>query len=164
MASNHEHHSTNPSVSVTRGIFDDDSDERYYVSLKEPRRILSREEIEGLSHREKRRLQRVDPDRPWLVDGAQDKSGGDEELYALRQLVYVRDNFTCQSCGEQFIPQAVLDDEDFSYDGRHNVRGLTLGHVIQKCQDGERTPENIKAQCSPCNHDLGDEVWTEFIN
>lgn len=102
-----------------------------------------------------------DPNRPWLVNP---NSPGKRhtERSILRGIVYNRDNFTCQQCGKKFVPQDVLDDPEFSYDGLHNIRGLSMGHIIPRSRGGRFNEENIKAQCDKCNNALGDQLWTVF--
>ena len=149
---------------VERSLFDDDSD-LYYMLPSRPGKVYTSRDLVDLSSQERRRLQRLDPARPWLVDGAMPRRHDLNPLAALRRDVYIRDRFTCQNkgCGRQFISEATLAREDFVYDGLHNVRGLTLGHIIPKSQGGPYSMENIKAQCQPCNNRLGDNVWTEFL-
>lgn len=48
--------------------------------------------------------------------------------------IYMRDHFTCQYCGEQFV------SED-----------LTFDHVIPRSQNGKTCWENIVASCVLCN-------------
>lgn len=154
-------------MTVNRGIFDDpgEGDVHIYVLPDRPGQVYTSLEVETLTHLERRRLQRQDPERPWLLDGAMPRQPDHNPLAELRRDVYIRDRFTCQTkgCGEQFISEAILARADFSYDGLHNVVGLTLGHIVPKSKGGEYSHENIKAQCKPCNNRLGDRVWTEFI-
>lgn len=119
-----------------------------------PARVLSRLD---------RRLREAtlhDPSRPWLVTGLSNRRR--DARTELRCLVYNRDNFRCQSCGRRFVSVKTLARDDFDYDGLHNIRGLTMGHIIPASKGGRWEPDNIKAQCERCNARLGDKVWTEF--
>jgi hypothetical protein len=149
---------------VERRMFDDESD-LYYVLPNQPGKVYTSRDLSELSSVERRRLQRLDPSRPWLVDGAMPRQAGVNPIVELRRDVYIRDRFTCQDrdCGRQFISEKTLARDDFCYDGLHNVRGLTLGHVIPKSKGGGYTLDNIKAQCQQCNNRLGDNVWTNFF-
>lgn len=151
-------------MTVERGMFDDQTD-LYYMLPDRPGKVYTSRDLHELSSLERKRLQRLDPARPWLVDGAMPRQAGLNPLVELRREVYIRDHFTCQNkgCGRQFISESTLAREDFSYDGLHNVRGLTLGHIVPKSQGGPYSLDNIKAQCQPCNNRLGDKVWTEFL-
>jgi len=51
-----------------------------------------------------------------------------------RENVYIRDNFTCQYCGERFS-------------GKH----LTLDHVIPASKRGPKSWTNVVAACRTCN-------------
>jgi len=51
-----------------------------------------------------------------------------------RANIYVRDDYTCQYCAQQFDPE-----------------GLTFDHVIPVAQGGRRSWENIVTACQPCN-------------
>lgn len=53
-----------------------------------------------------------------------------------RKNVYLRDNFTCQYCGEQHL------------DYMHH---LTLDHVVPKAKGGKTNWTNIVAACMACN-------------
>ena len=68
-----------------------------------------------------------------------------------RKNVYLRDNYTCQYCGQQFKP-----DE------------LTFDHVIPKCKGGQTNWENIVTACKTCNGRKGgktlDEAHMTLIN
>jgi 5-methylcytosine-specific restriction endonuclease McrA len=55
-----------------------------------------------------------------------------------RYNVYVRDDFTCQYCGNSF-----------------ETRQLTFDHVIPRAHGGKSTWQNVVAACSPCNHRKG---------
>lgn len=72
--------------------------------------------------------------------------------YSIRREVFIRDNFQCQSCGEQFeVPEY--------YNGGRDIPGLTLGHVIPKMLGGKFIPINLRAQCVPCQERLGNRIW-----
>lgn len=51
-----------------------------------------------------------------------------------RENVYIRDNHTCQYCGDQFP-----------------ARNLTLDHVIPASLNGKKSWTNVVAACRPCN-------------
>ncbi|MEN8756716.1 MAG: HNH endonuclease signature motif containing protein [Akkermansiaceae bacterium] len=61
----------------------------------------------------------------------------------LRALVLDRNGFTCQMCG-------AVAGESHPYDPNRKTR-LHLGHIVDKSQGGEDTPENLRALCSVCN-------------
>lgn len=48
--------------------------------------------------------------------------------------VFLRDEFTCQYCGDQ-----------------HPQEGLTFEHVVPRCKGGRTTWDNISAACVSCN-------------
>lgn len=60
-----------------------------------------------------------------------------------RKNVYLRDNFTCQYCGEQHL------------DYMHH---LTLDHVVPKAKGGKTNWTNIVAACMACNSKKADHV------
>lgn len=51
-----------------------------------------------------------------------------------RENVYIRDNFTCQYCGEKFSP-----------------KHLTLDHIVPASKDGPKSWTNVVAACRSCN-------------
>lgn len=51
-----------------------------------------------------------------------------------RENVYIRDNFTCQYCGEQ-----------------HSSRALTLDHVVPASKKGPTSWTNVVTACRDCN-------------
>src|SRR5262245_49831336 len=55
-------------------------------------------------------------------------------LRLSRRNVYLRDDFTCQYCGE-----------------RKPSRDLNLDHVTPRSQGGKATWENLVTSCRPCN-------------
>ena len=61
----------------------------------------------------------------------------------LRALVLDRNGFTCQMCG-------AVAGESHPYDETRKTR-LHLGHIIDKSDGGQDTPENLRALCSVCN-------------
>jgi hypothetical protein len=67
-----------------------------------------------------------------------------ERRAELRSIVYPRDGFTCQGCGDVF-------EHPWPYDGVRNVEGLTLGHLIPYRMGGPYLPCNLRAECVPCN-------------
>lgn len=150
---------------VNRSIFDDpgEGDVFHYTHPEIPGRVFTSNDLDELTSAERRRLQRQDPKRPWLVDGAMPRQVNQNPLADLRRDVYIRDRFRCQGCGRQFVSDETLARDDFEYDGLHNIHGLTLGHIIPKSKQGPYSMENIKAQCKPCNNRLGDKVWADFI-
>ncbi|MGE3770525.1 MAG: HNH endonuclease [Bdellovibrionales bacterium] len=58
--------------------------------------------------------------------------------------VMLRDNFTCQYCGDD-------DPKD----------PLTFDHIIPRCKGGRTTWENIVTACQPCNQKKGDHLLTD---
>lgn len=95
-----------------------------------------------------------------------------EERCRVRAVVYARDDFTCQECGQEF-------DHPDDYDGLRNIDGLTLGHLVDYRWGGPFIEENLQAECRECNlgsahmtpkgsptrtreTGRGDGVWGEF--
>lgn len=62
-----------------------------------------------------------------------------------RQNVFLRDNYTCQYCGE-----------------RHSYQELTFDHVIPQCLGGKTTWTNIVTCCRLCNGQKGSKLPSEF--
>jgi 5-methylcytosine-specific restriction endonuclease McrA len=58
-----------------------------------------------------------------------------------RENVYLRDNFTCQYCGEQFSPKE-----------------LTLDHVVPASKLGRKDWTNMVTACRSCNHRKGNRT------
>lgn len=58
-----------------------------------------------------------------------------DKLNFSRKNVYLRDNCTCQYCGNQFSPDK-----------------LTYDHVTPRSRGGKTTWTNIVTACLPCNH------------
>jgi 5-methylcytosine-specific restriction endonuclease McrA len=58
-----------------------------------------------------------------------------------RTNVYLRDNFTCQLCGEKDLPPSQL----------------TLDHVVPRKHGGKTNWKNIVTACRKCNHAKGDD-------
>ena len=58
-----------------------------------------------------------------------------------RENVYIRDNFTCQYCGEQPSPKT-----------------LTLDHVIPASKQGPKTWTNVVTACRECNQRKGNRT------
>ncbi len=65
-------------------------------------------------------------------------------LAPSRNSVLLRDNFTCQYCGDA--------------PGRG---GLTLDHVLPRSRGGQTSWENVVAACRPCNMRKGDRTPEE---
>jgi len=63
------------------------------------------------------------------------------EKYPSRQLVYKRDDYECQYCG--------------------NKKKLTIDHVIPKSKGGKDTWDNVVAACATCNVKKGDKLLHE---
>lgn len=61
-----------------------------------------------------------------------------------RKNVYLRDNYTCQYCGQKFSP-----DE------------LTFDHVLPRCKGGKTTWDNIVTACKCCNGKKGGKTLEE---
>jgi 5-methylcytosine-specific restriction endonuclease McrA len=59
-----------------------------------------------------------------------------------RREIFIRDDFTCQYCGEQ-------------------TRDLTLDHVIPRSRGGQHTWENLVSACRGCNHRKGGKLLAE---
>lgn len=59
-----------------------------------------------------------------------------------RHLMYLRDLYTCQYCGEQF-----------------NHRDLSVDHVIPRCEGGRTIWENCVTSCKRCNLYKGHKSW-----
>lgn len=58
-----------------------------------------------------------------------------------RRHVYIRDNYVCQYCLQQF-----------------EHKDLTLDHVIPKCLGGKLTWNNTSSACGPCNLKKGSKL------
>lgn len=54
-----------------------------------------------------------------------------------RNIIFYRDKFICQYCGESF---------------EKNIRELTLDHVVPKSKGGKHSVDNVVAACKPCNN------------
>jgi 5-methylcytosine-specific restriction endonuclease McrA len=61
-----------------------------------------------------------------------------------RYNVYLRDNFTCQYCGQEF-----------------ETKHLTFDHVLPRHHGGISSWTNVVAACSPCNHRKGSKLTHE---
>jgi 5-methylcytosine-specific restriction endonuclease McrA len=59
-----------------------------------------------------------------------------------RREVFMRDNFTCQYCGQQ-------------------VKDLTIDHVIPRHRGGAHRWENLVSACKSCNHRKGGKLPEE---
>lgn len=60
------------------------------------------------------------------------------EVPTTRRNILVRDNATCQYCGDGV-----------------STRSYTIDHVIPQCQGGKTTWENVVIACQECNHQKG---------
>ena len=60
-----------------------------------------------------------------------------------RHLMYLRDLYTCQYCGEQFTH-----------------RDLSVDHVMPRCNGGKTTWENCVTSCKRCNRSKSHKIWT----
>jgi 5-methylcytosine-specific restriction endonuclease McrA len=58
--------------------------------------------------------------------------------------VMVRDQFTCQYCGDK-LP----------------AKKLTMDHIVPRSRGGKTTWDNVVTACGPCNHDKGALTPTE---
>jgi 5-methylcytosine-specific restriction endonuclease McrA len=58
-----------------------------------------------------------------------------------RENVYIRDNFTCQYCGDKF-----------------STKQLTLDHVVPASKAGPKNWTNVVAACRPCNQKKGNRT------
>jgi 5-methylcytosine-specific restriction endonuclease McrA len=63
-----------------------------------------------------------------------------------RYNIYLRDEFVCQYCGDEFA-----------------VENLTFDHVIPRSRGGRTTWENVVAACAPCNHVKGNRTPREAM-
>lgn len=54
-----------------------------------------------------------------------------------RENILLRDDYTCQYCGENF---------------HHNLDRLTIDHVVPRFYGGKSQWDNVVAACSTCNH------------
>lgn len=63
-----------------------------------------------------------------------------------RRNMYVRDDYTCQYCNQQF---------DSAY--------LTIDHVIPKCRGGDTSWDNCTTACKPCNSNKSDKLIRPII-
>ena len=61
-----------------------------------------------------------------------------------RENIYVRDNYSCQYCGDQF-----------------STKGLTMDHVVPAVQGGKKTWTNIVTACISCNQKKGGRTPTQ---
>lgn len=71
----------------------------------------------------------------------------------LRMQVFIRDKFTCRDC------PAVFPHPEPYYG--QPIEGLELGHVVARFFGGQKTAENLIAQCSRCNREMGHRTWVE---
>jgi 5-methylcytosine-specific restriction endonuclease McrA len=67
------------------------------------------------------------------------------EVKFNRHNVFVRDNFTCQYCQDQFLQ-----------------KDLTLDHVIPRSKGGVTSWTNVVTCCSECNHKKGSKMPEDF--
>ncbi|PWU16019.1 MAG: HNH endonuclease [Bdellovibrio sp.] len=58
-----------------------------------------------------------------------------------RENVYIRDNYTCQYCGN-----------------RHTIRHLTLDHVVPASKNGPKSWTNVVTACRDCNQRKGNRT------
>lgn len=58
-----------------------------------------------------------------------------------REMIFLRDNYTCQYCGKVF-----------------GARSLTLDHVLPRKYGGKTEWENLSSACEPCNGKRGHDV------
>jgi 5-methylcytosine-specific restriction endonuclease McrA len=64
------------------------------------------------------------------------------ERVAFNRLnIFLRDDFTCQYCGQKF-----------------GTKDLTFDHVIPRARGGRNVIENVVAACMPCNSRKGDKL------
>lgn len=59
-----------------------------------------------------------------------------------RREIFIRDNYTCQYCGD-------------------HGRDLTVDHVIPRCRGGRHTWDNVVTCCRTCNHRKGSKSVQE---
>lgn len=59
-----------------------------------------------------------------------------------RREIFIRDNFTCQYCGQQ-------------------TRDLTIDHIVPRSRGGVHSWENLVSACRTCNHRKGGKTLAE---
>jgi 5-methylcytosine-specific restriction endonuclease McrA len=64
-----------------------------------------------------------------------------EKVAFNRLNIFLRDDFRCQYCGEQF-----------------SSKDLTFDHVIPRAKGGPNTMLNVVSACMPCNSHKGDKL------
>ena len=62
------------------------------------------------------------------------RPGNRDRVRFCRENVYIRDNFTCQYCGQQFSSSV-----------------LTLDHVVPASHNGQKSWTNVVTACRSCN-------------
>ena len=67
-----------------------------------------------------------------------------KEVPWSKHSVHIRDNFTCQYCGEQVVKSKV-----------------TIDHIIPKDLGGKNSWENTVTSCFPCNNAKGNRTPTQ---
>ncbi len=70
--------------------------------------------------------------------------GSKNKINYSRSNIFVRDEFTCQYCGNEFKREE-----------------LDLDHVVPKSQGGKKSFTNIVASCKPCNREKADRTPQE---
>jgi 5-methylcytosine-specific restriction endonuclease McrA len=74
--------------------------------------------------------------------------------------VFVRDNFTCQYCGEEF--NSKTKKRVLNASGHHESILLNIDHLNPTSKGGKSTFENCVASCKTCNNKKGDRSLREL--
>jgi hypothetical protein len=65
----------------------------------------------------------------------------------IRELIFFRDNYTCQYCGLKF-----------------DQRFLHIDHVIPKCKNGSDREQNLVTACANCNMQKNGTDLVQFVD
>lgn len=74
------------------------------------------------------------------------RRGSGNSTIVKREEIFVRDEWRCVYCGEQFPPAA-----------------LTIDHVQPQLRGGDRSGGNVVTACAPCNLRKGHRRLAEFL-
>lgn len=116
------------------------------VSVKRAVVLLLKEKAEIVEAAEKRlRSERMHIPQPLVIRLVQYvKVPRNLTLPLTRRLVFARDHYTCQFCGDQ-----------------PGMQTLTLDHVLPRSRGGEKTWENVVTACRACNQRKGNRTPKE---